>query len=167
MLDIDLINFIEEKAASLREILNLGVSATNFQAINLDDLKNRLNNISDLKLEELDVEAQPCAFKEGDTFKIIVNKNSKSLVEDILHELAHIFLHPNSLPARKYDNDILKEEAAERFTRAFFMPQEIFSKKIIQYSNSDGFIDVQQIADFFKVEKHMVVRRGQDLSIWN
>lgn len=167
MLDIDLINFIENKAARLREILNLGICGDDFQTIDLNGLKNRLDNISDLQLEELDVDTQPYVFKEGNTFKIIVNKNSDSITEDILHELAHIFLHPNSLPAQKYDTDTLREEAADRFTRAFFMPQEVFSKKIIQYSNSDGFIDTWQIANFFKVQEHMVIRRGQDLSIWN
>jgi hypothetical protein len=54
---------------------------------------------------------------------------------------------------------------AKIYSRAMTMPQKEFERKLLEYSNGEGY-DVESVARYFNIDYFKVLARGEDLNIW-
>ncbi len=174
MLDYDLMDTVENAAVGLRNLLEYNSKTeSDFEKIDFKNLIKRVQDHTPITVEVYDYPVRPMAtrFSSRDlpnkSFKIVCSTSIGDGVICLLHEVGHIVLHPNELPASLFDPNELKEEAADVFVRAFLMPKEKFLEKKMQNTNSDGMVNIRRIAAFFNVDDYLVAKRGIDLRLWD
>lgn len=93
----------------------------------------------------------------------------------IAHELGHLFLHmlnQNGKPDKvayfrgKENNNSFAEWEANEFAASLLMPREEFINCCRAKCDENGNIDLNQVADHFKVSKQAAYVRGNVLDLW-
>lgn len=131
-------------------------------------------------IEDNNIEAK--ISKKDDTFEIEILENKPEMRRrfSIAHELGHLFLHMGYLidpdkwsEVKDYKDSVFyrdgysqEEYEANEFAGAFLMPEEEF-KKISKEHLTNGYYDIEKIAEYFKVSTQAASMRGRWLGIFD
>lgn len=159
-----IIDEMEDAAGAFRT--SLGYNDNDF-IISFNELLERVNRIENLIIKQYDSPLKPMVAFTDTGFKIILSNNSdeRTNKEQLLHEMAHI-LFGDEMPKYCGDQDKISEERADLFVRCFLMPKRQFMNAVIENSNSNEIVNINEIARVFNVNTYMVLKRGEELLGW-
>lgn len=164
---------IEEIAKTVRDGLQLSVPVDINKAVN--DLGGECVPVSDVeydaKIEILGETEKISGFK----IKYAQGQSERRIRFSIAHELGHLFLHmlrsegeysKNIYFRGKNTENARKEWEANDFAASFLMPEEEFVSFCIKERNDKNGVNINSIAEHFKVSKQAAFVRGEVLGLW-
>ena len=167
---------INELADYVREQLGLGIPVDVMEAV--QKLGGDFEYRDDLEQGRFDAVIQ----KDGDSFLIGLPFNPQYEPRhrfSIAHELGHLFIHMGYMidlqkweGIDEYRDSVMyrygysqEEFEANEFAAAFLMPAQEF-EDVLRENYDDGFFDLEDIANYFKVSLEAARNRGRWLGFF-